>query len=276
MVRSHSLYQFRKLRFAAPSVKKVGGSCPELFEPEDWRVPLHVDMEDLRSLAKVPLFQGLDADHLRAVYEGSTCKRKGANEVVFRQGQEARWSYVLLRGRLKVAQSSPDGHQILNRYVGPEEMFGCVLLYKSHRYPATATTVSPSVVLAWDRDALFCMLERFPRVALNALELLGEELAIVRSRYLELATERVERRVARALLRLTEKSGKADGRGVEIAFPVSRQDLADLTGTTLHTVSRILSGWRQQGWIESGRRRIKVHDPSVLRSIAEDDRPLQA
>ena len=114
------------------------------------------------------------------------------------------------------------------------------------------------------------LMERFPSIAIKALELLGEELADIRSRYQELATERVERRVARALLRLVGQAGTKTEGGVLIDFPLSRQDLAELTGTTLHTVSRILSSWEHKGIIESGRRRIVICQPHGLVTIAED------
>ena len=88
--------------------------------------------------------------------------------------------------------------------------------------------------------------------------------------FLALATERVERRVARALLRLVGQAGTKTEGGVLIDFPLSRQDLAELTGTTLHTVSRILSSWEHKGIIESGRRRIVICQPHGLVTIAED------
>jgi CRP/FNR family transcriptional regulator, nitrogen oxide reductase regulator len=85
----------------------------------------------------------------------------------------------------------------------------------------------------------------------------------------EMSTEQVERRVAHALLRLVKQAGRKVERGVEIDFPISRQDIAEMTGTTLHTVSRILSGWEQQGLVESGRQRIVVRDPHKLFGLAD-------
>ena len=83
-------------------------------------------------------------------------------------------------------------------------------------------------------------------------------------------TERVERRVARALLRLVHDAGRRAEGGVEIAFPVSRQDIAEMTGTTLYTVSRLLSGWEERGIVRSSRQRIVLTKPRALVAIAED------
>jgi CRP-like cAMP-binding protein len=102
------------------------------------------------------------------------------------------------------------------------------------------------------------------------LRLVADRFHDLQDRYRELATERVERRVARALLRLARQAGKRTDEGVLLDLPLSRQDLGEMTGTTLYTVSRILSGWEQNGLILSGRERIIIRRPHELVIIAED------
>ena len=113
-------------------------------------------------------------------------------------------------------------------------------------------------------------MERFPRIAMNALSTTNRRLQEVQSRFRELATERVERRVGRALLRLARQAGKKTDEGIEIGFPLTRQDLAELTGTTLFTVSRILSEWESQGIVSGSRQRVVLKEPHRLVAIAED------
>jgi CRP-like cAMP-binding protein len=84
-----------------------------------------------------------------------------------------------------------------------------------------------------------------------------------------MSTEQVERRVAHALLRLAQQAGRKVEEGIQIDFPISRQDVAEMTGTTLHTVSRILSAWEEQGFVEGGRQRIMIREPHKLLLIAE-------
>lgn len=221
-------------------------------------------------LNSVRLFRGLDAAQLGDVTAAARRVEKDTNENFFRQGQEARRIFVLRRGRVKVTQVTPEGHQVVVRYAGAGEMFGCVPLYGGKEYPATATAVADCDALCWDRSTTDRLMKRYPPVAINALELLGKELAEIRARYQELATERVEQRLARALLRLVRQAGKKVDSGALIEFPLSRQDLAEFTGTTLHTVSRILSTWEDTGLIESGRRRVVIRTPHDLVTIAED------
>ncbi len=225
---------------------------------------------DLKIVQSIRLFRDLTDATRDDVIRMSQSLRREKDKDFFRQGESARSFFVLRRGRIKVSQITSEGHQIVVRYVGPGEMFGCVPLYGGKEYPATATAVSECEALCWDHSSFGRLMERYPRIAINALELVGEELAGVRERYQELATERVEQRVARALLRLVRQAGKKVEGGVLIEFPLSRQDLAELTGTTLHTVSRILSAWEQKKIIKSGRKKIIICRPHGLVSLAED------
>lgn len=227
-------------------------------------------------LAGVRFFRGLEAAALAEVASAARRVERKREATFFRQGQEAGRFFVVLAGRVKVSQISPEGHQIVVRYAGPGELFGCVPLFGGDLYPGTATAVANCASLSWDRATTDRLMQRYPRMAINALHLMGEELAQLRGRYQELATQRVEQRVARALLRLVEKAGRRVEGGVLIGFPLSRQDLAELTGTTLHTVSRILSAWSQAGIVLSGRRKIVIRKPHGLVSIAEDLPPVAA
>jgi CRP-like cAMP-binding protein len=110
---------------------------------------------------------------------------------------------------------------------------------------------------------------RFPQLAANTLQTVGNRLQETHTRVIEMSTQQVEQRVAHALLRLAKQSGRKLEHGVEIDFPISRQDIAQMTGTTLHTVSRILSGWEQAGLIESGRQRIVLREPHRIFILAE-------
>jgi CRP-like cAMP-binding protein len=126
-----------------------------------------------------------------------------------------------------------------------------------------------SVVLAWPSAAWSRLSERFPALATGALRTVGSRLQDAHTRVMEMSTEAVERRVAHAVLRLLKQAGRKTERGIEIDFPISRQDLAEMTGTTLHSVSRILSGWEAQGLVDAGRMRVVVRDPHRLFIIAE-------
>jgi CRP-like cAMP-binding protein len=225
---------------------------------------------DRAVLASVPLFRGLDEAQQDAVLAQARTRRVPKGSTVFDEGAEASAFYVLVSGHLKAVKTTPSGQQAVVHVINPNDFFGCVALMGYPSYPATAVAVPDSIVLAWDIPALKQLMASCPQIAANALPGLGGRLREAHSQFLELSTERVERRVARALLRLVRHAGKKVDAGVEIDFPVTRQEIAEMIGATLHTVSRVLSAWESEGIVEGGRQRIVVKKPHTLVAIAED------
>jgi CRP-like cAMP-binding protein len=137
-------------------------------------------------------------------------------------------------------------------------------------YPGTATATEDSLAIGWSKAATQALMERHPRVAVNALGAMGRRMQEAHVRLREMATEPVGRRIAHTLVRLVAQAGRQGPKGIEIDFPMTRQDLAEMAGTTLHTVSRTLSAWEEAGVVESRRRRVIVRDPAALAQLAEE------
>ena len=188
----------------------------------------------------------------------------------FHQEEEAKAFYVIVEGRVRLSQLTPEGHQVIIHFMGPGDGMGIIVALSGSAYPLSAEAVSDSVALKWDYESTITLMENYALVALNGLRLVAGRFHELQNRYRELATERVEQRVARALMRLTRQVGKRTEEGVLLDLPLSRQDLGEMTGTTLYTVSRILSSWEQYGLIITGRERIVIRNPHGLDIIAED------
>ena len=114
------------------------------------------------------------------------------------------------------------------------------------------------------------LMERYPTLAINALRFVAARLHELQVQYRQLATEKVERRVARALLRLVQQAGRRVESGVLVDLPLSRDDIAQMTGTTLYTVSRIISRFEADGIVEAGRQRMVIRKPHALMSVADE------
>ncbi|HZQ12302.1 MAG TPA: Crp/Fnr family transcriptional regulator [Pseudolabrys sp.] len=223
-----------------------------------------------RSLAAgLPLFAGLSPTELDDILREAHAVHHAKNSVVFEEGAEAESFFVLLHGHVRATKTTSDGQQVVVRYVAPGEIFGVAMAIGLPRYPATATAVDDSVVLVWPASIWPRLVEKYPVLATNTLQTLGSRLQDSHTRVVEMSTEQAESRVAHALLRLIRQAGRKVESGVEVDFPISRQDIAEMTGTTLHTVSRILSGWEQRGLIDGGRQRIVVREPEKLQALAE-------
>jgi CRP-like cAMP-binding protein len=221
-------------------------------------------------LAHVPLFERLSADTLVRTVALAHSKTLQAGELFFGEGDDADAFFVLMSGRVKLTQLTSAGHQVVLRLIGPGDAFGGVGAFGEANYPVSAEAVEPSVALSWMSTAMRQLLETEPVIAVNALRLVAARYHDLQRRYRQLMTERVERRVARALVRLVHETGRRVDAGVEISFPVSRQDIAEMTGTTLYTVSRLLSAWEVQGIVQTGRQHIVLTKLHALVAIAED------
>ena len=225
---------------------------------------------DRSIVADIPIFAGLGPNDIDEILREARSVRYAKGSAIFDQGAEAHSFFVLLHGHLRVEKTTPQGQQIVVRYVSAGELFGVAQAMALTHYPATAVAVVDSVALSWPSASWPRLVARFPSLATGALQTVGNRLQDAQTRVIEMSSEQVEQRVAHALLRLAKQAGiKVEG-GVEIDFPISRQDVAEMTGTTLHTVSRILSAWEQQGLVEGGRQRIVLRDPHKLFALAED------
>lgn len=214
-------------------------------------------------------FKTMPEPELESIICSAEVRRIPQSQPVFRQGAPARYFYFLLHGRLKVAQVTPDGQQIVVRIVHPGELFGVAKALRRSDYPGTATAAVESMALAWSSARWDDMTERHPALTMNALHTVARHLQELHARIRELSTEDVERRVAHALVRLAAQAGRRTEDGILIDFPITRQDIAEMTGTTISTVSRILGAWAERGLVESGRLRIVVREPHKLFTLAE-------
>lgn len=229
-----------------------------------------VDKSLVRSLS---LFEGMSDDDLDDILVGATSRRYALGTSVFEQGQTADQFYVLLHGRLRVTQVNGEGQQTIVRMINPGDIFGIARALRRADYPATAGVVAESVALAWPMDAFDGLLERHPGLASNVMGVMGQRLQEAHTKVRELSTEEVERRVAHTVLRLASQSGRKEEGGIRIDFPVSKQDIAEMTGTTLHTVSRILTAWEAAGLVEGGRQKLLVKNPHRLLLIGDGHAP---
>ncbi len=219
------------------------------------------------------IFRGVPAEDIDAVLAFGRPRRLTEGAAAFRQGTTAREFFLLLHGRLKVQQASPDGQQIVLRHVNPGELFGIAEAMHRPDYPATAVAVVESLALVWPASQWERFIGRNPALAMGVMQTIGRRLQDAHGRIRELSTEAVERRIAHAILRLVNQAGRKSAEGIEIDFPVTRADIAEMSGTTLHTVSRVMSGWQQKGLVALGRRRVTVKDPHRLFILAEGSSP---
>lgn len=220
-------------------------------------------------ISGLPVFEGIAPDGLAEILQSARSSRVKEGTAVFGQDEPAHSFFLLLDGRVRVIKTTPDGQQVVMRYIMPGELLGIAQALGRDTYPATALAVMDCVVLSWSSPLWNEFSARWPSFGRNTYKTVGARLQDVQTQVIEMATEQVERRVAHALLRLAHQAGRKTEAGILIDFPISRQDIAEMTGTTLHTVSRLLTAWEEKGLVSGGRMQVCITDPHGLLLLAD-------
>ena len=224
----------------------------------------------IKDLKQVVVFQNATDDDLRLILQNSITRSVEEGGFFFFQGDSAKYLYVLASGQVKLMQANPNGQQVNLRTIYPWQMFGALGAVRAEAsYPASAQTLEDSTALAIHSKFLHSMLETRPYLSFDLMTLMTSYIQEMQARYRELATERVEQRVANALIRLAGQAGIRSEKDAAIELSFSRQDVAEMTGSTLFTVSRLFSEWERQGIIKTGRERIRILKPHELVRIAD-------
>jgi CRP/FNR family transcriptional regulator, nitrogen oxide reductase regulator len=230
-----------------------------------------MDKETQELVRKSSLFKDVSPDVFVQVLEAGVLRSVEEDGFFFMQEDPATHAYVLVEGRVKMIQITPNGQQITLRIMTPGQTYGGIALLNPRAgYPATAQAVENSTALAWDTAHLRELVEKEPSISLNVMGLMHGYISELQERQKALVTERVEQRIARILLKLATQSGKKVEEGVLIDLPITRQDIAEMSGTTLYTVSRTLNEWERDGLLEIGRERVVIREPHGLVSIADE------
>jgi CRP-like cAMP-binding protein len=227
---------------------------------------------DASLLSDLPPFADIEIQDLNDLLHQAVSVRYEKNSYIFEQGQAVRSFYLLLDGHIRVVKVTPHGEQVIARYISSGELFGIAHALGRDTYPASAVAAVDCVVLSWPDKIWEQTVKRYPSFATNTYATIGARLQEAQDRIVEMATERVEQRVASVIMKLANQTGKKTNDGILIDFPISRQDISEMTGTTLHTVSRLVSAWEQQGVVKSGRQKITVTESDRLLMIASGEK----
>jgi CRP-like cAMP-binding protein len=204
-------------------------------------------MNRLELLQRIPLFATLTADQIASFADRFRVETFAGDTFIFLESDPADRLWVIQDGQVKIIKHSADGQESLLEVILPGEMFGGAgILFPVH--PATSVAMTTTTTLSLSREDYLQVIRLFPEIALRIIAILGERLrAAMKMR--ALSTDRVDTRLAHILLKLCDKVGEQTDRGVKINLPLSRQDLADMTGTTIETAIRIMSKFRKEGLV---------------------------
>jgi CRP-like cAMP-binding protein len=223
---------------------------------------------DISLISELPPFSGMEAEDMRRLLDQATSQRHESGATIFQEGDEARSFSLLLDGHIRVIKVNQHGDQMIARYISSGELYGIAKAIGRDTYPASAIAAVDCLSLVWPTGIWDDVISRHPGFATNSYQTVGKRLAETQESLLELATAKVEQRVANAIIKLANQTGRRTDDGILIDFPISRQDISEMTGTTLHTVSRLMSAWEDMGWVKSGRQKIVLVEGHKLMLVA--------
>jgi CRP-like cAMP-binding protein len=228
--------------------------------------------EDTRSgLRATALLQSRMLEKLSDVQRGAVLAAGAARtlarrEVLEHQGDPARTFYLVEAGYLKLTQLTAAGDEVVVRFVGPGEPYGGVVVLEHDTYPVAAQAVEHATVMGWSRDILRRLTDDVPQLRMNVVTEIAQHMRDALTRVQQLQTTRVGQRLAATLLHLARPHEGT----MQIAHPITRQELAEMTGATLFTVSRTLSDWEARGWIATVQTHIRLLKPAHIERLVDE------
>jgi len=217
-------------------------------------------------------FDGLDEKIVEYARRHAHMVSVNRGDALTRQGEPATRFYVMQSGYAKLVSTSGEGHEILVGIAGPLDAFGHAAVTEKRRdYMVTSCALTPIVAASWDREKALAIAQEFPEVHSRIDAQLVRNLELVLGRLHLVSEGKVHQRLARALIELAERHGEPHALGIQIAPPLTRQDIAAIVGTTLFTASRVLAEWEDKGLVESSRARVRVRSLAGLKAIAESE-----
>jgi CRP-like cAMP-binding protein len=221
----------------------------------------------MKDLSDIAVFSGLGEKDLRDIeplFVQETFKKK---ELIFSEGDSPRWFYFVLKGEVKITKLSQDGKEIILELIQPGGFFGGVAVIRGFPYPANAVVKEDADVLKISRENFQKVLDRFPAVMMDIMQNIGDRIKESRETTKNIALEKVHLRIAALLLKLSEQSGVEDKDGIVLNLKLTKQDIAEMVGTTVETAIRTMSAFKKQGLIGEKAGKILIKDPAGLHDL---------
>jgi CRP/FNR family transcriptional regulator, nitrogen oxide reductase regulator len=227
--------------------------------------------QDVEALLRVtPVFRRLAPGDRQTIARAAHVRRYDRGTTIFEQGNPSDAFYTIAAGRVKIFKMTPAGKDLILEVFGPGDPLGAVAAYDGRPFPASAVAMEDTTCVIIPRSVFFQLLEQHPTLVRGLLLGLTVRLVELTNRLAELSGGRIESRLARLFLKLGREMGRADRGGTFVALPLTRQELADLTGTTIETCIRIMSRWNKEDVVRTEKDGFVILDRAALESLAAE------
>lgn len=223
----------------------------------------------LAAVKSLPVFRGLSPEEQRQIAALATVRDYKRGETIWREGDPAEALTLIVRGRVKVIRETAGAGEVILEIFGEGEPVGAIAVYNYMPYPAGAVCLEPAALLSLPRRDYFELLDRHPEVARAIIRELTKLVLALARKVEEMRGQRVEVRIAQLFLTLAERMGSETKGGVEIRIHLTRQEVADLVGTTVESAIRVLSRWGRERLVITGENRFVIPSRERLQTVVE-------
>jgi CRP-like cAMP-binding protein len=228
-------------------------------------------VDEIEAVLRVtPVFQKLTADDRRKVAEVASVRQYAKGRIIFEQDAPSDAFYTIASGRVKIFRMLPAGKDLILEVFGRGDPLGALAAYDGRPFPASAAALEDTTCVVIPRMEFFRLLEEHPSLVRGLMQGLTLRLVELTNRLAELSGSRIEPRFARLFLKLAGEMGRAERGGTFVPLALSRQELADMTGTTIETGIRIMSRWGKQGVVRTDKDGFVILDRLALESAAAE------
>jgi CRP-like cAMP-binding protein len=226
---------------------------------------------DVEAVLKVtPVFRRLSAPDLHTIAQVATARHYEKGQVIFEQDSAADAFYTIASGRVKIFKMLPTGKDLILEIFGTGDPLGAIAAYDGRPFPASAVALEDTVCVVIPRATFFRLLEAHPSLVRGLMLGMTIRLVELTNRLAQLSGTRVEPRFARLFLKLADQMGREERGGLFIPLALSRQELADMTGTTIETGIRIMSRWGKEEVVRTEKDGFVILDRRTLEATAAE------
>lgn len=218
-------------------------------------------------LSKISLFNALTPSEIKEINPYITKVSFKKKDVIFSEGDPPDWFYIVLNGKVKITKLSQEGKEIILEIISPMDFFGGLAVIKGFPYPANAIAMEDAELLKISRSNLMRILDRFPNLMYCMALQLSDRMKESHEALKNIALERVEARIASLLLKLADKTGKETENGLLIDMKLTKQDIAEMVGTTVETSIRTMSKFKKLGLVSEREGKIIIKDINKLKTL---------
>lgn len=221
----------------------------------------------LETLKKSGIFSVLTEENLQKMCPLFDTLNFKNDEYIFMESDPADWLFIASKGKVKIVKHSHAGKDIILEVKFPGELFCCAAVLDQKPFPESAQSMEDVSVIRISRKNLLNLMEKYPILKVEVAKYASDKLRDAHEMLGHIASEKVDKRIAAVLVRLSEKAGVKESGYTKIDFQLTRQEIAEMVGTTVETCIRTMSKFQKDGMVKSLDNRILVKPESLKKLL---------